>query len=176
VAADLRASLCGAGAIAVCRTDGLTPNIVCLEDSTRVRVIAQRCGVRLLSISLAGHLHHADHGMPAFRRIASRPRSWHAPHTAKGIDVALRMGRLADSTLTARRIASGRHAGLGTPAYFERAGVPMTPGDLMAHEAVVYAQRGGGAVWTFRRDGAELAVSSRVACASPPLRVCARLC
>jgi hypothetical protein len=71
VAADLRASLCGAGAIAVCRTDGLTPNIVCLEDSTRVRVIAQRCGVRLLSISLAGHLHHADHGMPAFRRIAS---------------------------------------------------------------------------------------------------------
>jgi DNA-binding transcriptional LysR family regulator len=35
----------------------------------------------------------------------------------------------------------------------------MTPGDLMAHEAVIYAQRGGGAVWTFRRDGAELAVT-----------------
>jgi DNA-binding transcriptional LysR family regulator len=31
----------------------------------------------------------------------------------EGIDVGLRMGRLADSTLTARRIASGRHAVLG---------------------------------------------------------------
>jgi DNA-binding transcriptional LysR family regulator len=27
------------------------------------------------------------------------------------------------------------------------------------NEAVIYAQRGGGAVWTFRRDGAELAVT-----------------
>jgi DNA-binding transcriptional LysR family regulator len=77
----------------------------------------------------------------------------------EGIDVALRMGRLADSTLTARRIASGRHAVLGTPAYFARAGEPRAPGDLIAHEAVVYAQSGGGAVWTFRRDGAELTVT-----------------
>jgi DNA-binding transcriptional LysR family regulator len=77
----------------------------------------------------------------------------------EGIDVALRMGRLADSTLTARRIASGRQAVLGTSAYFARAGEPIAPGDLIGHEAVIYAQRGGGAVWTFRRDGAELAVT-----------------
>jgi DNA-binding transcriptional LysR family regulator len=77
----------------------------------------------------------------------------------EGIDIGLRMGRLADSSLTARRIASGRHAVLGTPAYFERAGEPTVPGDLIAHEAVIYAQRGGGAVWTFRRDGAELTVT-----------------
>jgi DNA-binding transcriptional LysR family regulator len=69
------------------------------------------------------------------------------------------MGRLADSTLTARRIASGRQAVLGTSAYFARAGEPIAPGDLIGHEAVIYAQRGGGAVWTFRRDGAELAVT-----------------
>jgi DNA-binding transcriptional LysR family regulator len=77
----------------------------------------------------------------------------------EGIDVALRMGRLVDSTLTARRIAGGRHAVLGTPAYFSRVGEPGAPGDLIAHEAVIYARRGGGAVWTFRRDGAELAVT-----------------
>jgi DNA-binding transcriptional LysR family regulator len=77
----------------------------------------------------------------------------------EGIDVGLRMGRLADSTLTARRIASGRQAVLGTSAYFACAGEPAAPGDLIAHEAVIYAQRGGGAVWTFRRDGAELAVT-----------------
>jgi DNA-binding transcriptional LysR family regulator len=77
----------------------------------------------------------------------------------EGIDVALRMGRLVDSTLTARRIAGGRHAVLGTPTYFSRVGEPGAPGDLIAHEAVIYAQRGGGAVWTFRRDGVELAVT-----------------
>jgi DNA-binding transcriptional LysR family regulator len=77
----------------------------------------------------------------------------------EGIDVALRMGRLVDSTLTARRIASCRHAVLGTPAYFARAGEPATPADLLAHDVIVYAQRGGGAAWTFRRDGAEVPVT-----------------
>ena len=38
----------------------------------------------------------------------------------EGIDVALRMGQLSDSSLTAKRIASGRHVVVGTPAYFER--------------------------------------------------------
>jgi DNA-binding transcriptional LysR family regulator len=77
----------------------------------------------------------------------------------EGIDVALRMGRLADTALTARRIAGTRHAVFGTAAYFARAGEPQSPGELIAHEAVIYSQRGGGSVWTFRRDGAELAVT-----------------
>ena len=79
----------------------------------------------------------------------------------EGIDIALRMGKLADSSLTARRIARCRHLVLGTPAYFERAGLPMTPDDLLAHEAVIYGQRGGGAVWPFQRKGAELTVTLR---------------
>ena len=79
----------------------------------------------------------------------------------EGIDVALRMGKLADSSLTARRIATCRHVVLGTPAYFERAGLPKAPGDLTAHETVIYAQRGGGAVWLFRREGVELTVTLR---------------
>jgi DNA-binding transcriptional LysR family regulator len=79
----------------------------------------------------------------------------------EGIDVALRLGKLADSSLTARRIATCRHVVLGTPAYFERAGLPEAPGDLTAHETVIYAQRGGGAVWPFRREGVELTVTLR---------------
>jgi DNA-binding transcriptional LysR family regulator len=77
----------------------------------------------------------------------------------EGIDVALRMGPLADSSLTARRIASGRHAALGSPGYFARAGEPTVPSDLATHEAVIYAQKGGGADWTFRREGADIAVA-----------------
>jgi DNA-binding transcriptional LysR family regulator len=77
----------------------------------------------------------------------------------EGIDVALRMGRLADSTLTAQRIASSAHAVLATPAYFAGAGEPAEPGDLAAHEAVIYDQSGGGTDWTFHRGGAEIAVT-----------------
>jgi DNA-binding transcriptional LysR family regulator len=76
----------------------------------------------------------------------------------EGIDVALRMGRqLADSSLTVRRIASVPV--VGTPTYFARAGEPTAPGDLTAHQAVIYDQRSGGADWTLRRDGAEFAVA-----------------
>jgi DNA-binding transcriptional LysR family regulator len=77
----------------------------------------------------------------------------------EGIDVALRMGRLADTALTARRIATTGHAVIGTAAYFARAGEPRSPGELIAHEAVIYSQRGGGPVWTFRQGGVELAVT-----------------
>jgi DNA-binding transcriptional LysR family regulator len=77
----------------------------------------------------------------------------------EGIDVALRMGRLAGSSLTARRIASRPQLVVGTPAYFARAGEPVAPGDLSSHEAVIYAQGGGGPVWTFRRDGTDVAVT-----------------
>ena len=76
----------------------------------------------------------------------------------EGIDVALRMGRLVDSTLTARRIASCPHAVLATPSYFARSGEPAKPGDLAGHEAVIHDQRGGGLAWTFQRDGAQIAV------------------
>jgi DNA-binding transcriptional LysR family regulator len=77
----------------------------------------------------------------------------------EGIDVALRMGRLSDSSLTARRIASGRHVVVGTPAYFERTGKPTAPGDLAAHQAVIYDREAGGQDWTFQRDDAEIAVT-----------------
>ena len=78
----------------------------------------------------------------------------------EGIDGALRMGqRLADSSLTARRIASTRHAVLGTPAYFARVGEPKAPAELAAHEAVIYAVGGAGSLWTFRHDGVELEVT-----------------
>src|ERR1700742_5081787 len=76
----------------------------------------------------------------------------------EGIDVALRMGKLMDSTLTVRRIARCKRLVLGTPGYFERAGTPSTPSELSKHQAVVYLQ-GEGSVWSFRRESTELAVS-----------------
>jgi DNA-binding transcriptional LysR family regulator len=77
----------------------------------------------------------------------------------EGIDLALRMGELADSNMTARRIAVARRRVLATPAYLARHGMPQAPADLHAHRAVVYTRDvGGGEEWTFRRDTAELPV------------------
>jgi DNA-binding transcriptional LysR family regulator len=77
----------------------------------------------------------------------------------EGVDVALRMGELADSALTARKIGQSPRRVIGSPAYFDAMGVPQTPADLAKHQAVVYEQRGGGTEWTFRRGIAETSVT-----------------
>ena len=83
----------------------------------------------------------------------------------EGVDVALRMGSLENSSsLTARKVASVAHYVVGTPAYFTRSGVPATPAELTAHDAVIYAREGGA--WSFRQGSTEVSVS-----VSGPLRV-----
>lgn len=83
---------------------------------------------------------------------------------SEGVEVALRMGNLADSALTAHRIARGQRAVIATPAYLQAHGEPLTPDDLAAHEAIIYSRRGGGTAWSFQRDGADrsIAVKGRV--------------
>ncbi|HEY1995657.1 LysR family transcriptional regulator [Paraburkholderia sp.] len=76
----------------------------------------------------------------------------------EGIDLALRMGVLADSSMTARKIAEARRRVVGTPEYFKRHGVPKAPADLLAHQAVIYTRDGGGEDWTFRKETAEFSV------------------
>ncbi|MFL9960704.1 LysR family transcriptional regulator [Paraburkholderia sediminicola] len=53
-----------------------------------------------------------------------------------GIDVAIRIGVLPDSSLMAKRIAPHRRIVCGSPAYFERSGMPRVPEDLAAHDAL----------------------------------------
>ena len=53
----------------------------------------------------------------------------------EGIDVALRIGPLADSTLTARPVGHVRRLWVASPAYLKRRGMPRAPADLAHHEA-----------------------------------------
>ncbi|MGA7261621.1 MAG: LysR family transcriptional regulator [Stellaceae bacterium] len=78
---------------------------------------------------------------------------------AAGIDVALLIGRLPDSTATVRKIGQCQRRVIGTPAYFAARSVPQTPADLLAHLAIVYEQRDGGATWTFRQGTSETTVT-----------------
>lgn len=78
---------------------------------------------------------------------------------AAGIDVALLIGRLADSAATTRKIGQCRRRVIGTPAYFEATGVPQTPADLLAHQAIVYEQRDGRPTRAFRQGTSETNVT-----------------
>lgn len=78
----------------------------------------------------------------------------------QGIDVALRMGELSDSSMTARRIARGRRVVVATPAYLAAHGMPQLPADLVEHAAVVYvSDSGGSGSWSFRQNSTEVSVA-----------------
>jgi DNA-binding transcriptional LysR family regulator len=76
-----------------------------------------------------------------------------------GIDIALRMGQLTDSSLTARKLAECKRLVLDAPSYLETAGEPLVPADLAGHQTIVYDQRGGGTAWTFQQNGRQASVT-----------------
>ena len=81
----------------------------------------------------------------------------------EGVDVAVRMGALQDSSLIARRMTQTRFRVYGAPAYFAKQGRPRAPEDLAQHNCLAFALRETRLVreWRFRRDGEDFAVTPR---------------
>ncbi len=78
----------------------------------------------------------------------------------EGVDIGLRYGPLGDSSLIGRKLAAARRLVLGTPGYFDRAGVPTAPAELIGHEAVIYTRDpSGDSTWMFRKGDAEISVT-----------------
>ncbi|HEU4733996.1 MAG TPA: LysR substrate-binding domain-containing protein, partial [Kofleriaceae bacterium] len=65
------------------------------------------------------------------------------------IDVALRIGPLADSSLIARRVGEVRHTLIASPSYLAGHRPPRTPGDLAHHDVIFTATRPGPLAWRF---------------------------
>jgi DNA-binding transcriptional LysR family regulator len=76
----------------------------------------------------------------------------------EGIDVAIRIGRLNDSTLAARRIGSSRRVVIATPGYLEKHGTPQVPEDLARHNCLLYAYLSTGNEWSFKGPDGEIRV------------------
>jgi DNA-binding transcriptional LysR family regulator len=69
----------------------------------------------------------------------------------EGMDVAIRVGRLTDSSLAARRIGSTMRSVVATPAYLAKHGTPQVPDDLAkGHNCLLYAYLSTGNEWLFR--------------------------
>ncbi len=79
----------------------------------------------------------------------------------EGYDLAIRIGRLDDSSLVARRLAPLRKVICAAPDYLARAGRPTRPEELRAHEALLYSYQTTGPTWSFK--GAEGEVKVRIA-------------
>jgi DNA-binding transcriptional LysR family regulator len=73
-------------------------------------------------------------------------------------DVAIRSGILADSSLTARRLAQNERTIVASPDYLARAGTPETPEDLLRHSCLNFNFRRTEPVWPFRKDGSDYAL------------------
>ena len=67
-----------------------------------------------------------------------------------GIDLAIRIGHLDDSSLIARKIAMSRSLVCASPAYLERHGTPTHPGELEAHNCLSFRTKAGKNNWGFK--------------------------
>lgn len=68
---------------------------------------------------------------------------------AEGFDLVIRITRLQDSSLVARRIASCRRVVCAAPSYLERHGVPRTPAELLQHDCILYSYATDQNEWEF---------------------------
>lgn len=69
----------------------------------------------------------------------------------EGIDIAVRIGPLADSALRAVRIGTVRQAIVASPAYLARFGIPARPSDLASHRLIASTGPRAAAEWRIGR-------------------------
>jgi DNA-binding transcriptional LysR family regulator len=80
----------------------------------------------------------------------------------QGIDLAVRMGRLADSTLGSRYLGRNPWVMVAAPAYLKAHGAPKQPRDLAQHACLVYSTVQGDDRWMLTGpDGKEQVVAVR---------------
>jgi DNA-binding transcriptional LysR family regulator len=76
----------------------------------------------------------------------------------EGFDVAIRIGRLQESSLVARKITPCRQVICASPAYLKKHGKPEAPEDLLEHNVIVYSFLSNAREWRLTDGGGELHV------------------
>ena len=90
----------------------------------------------------------------------------------EGIDVAIRIGHLPDSSYSAVKVGSVRRVVCGSPEYFKAAGVPASPPDLADHRIIAATSAWTSSDWKFGRDEKQVVrVSPSLFCNSNPAAI-----
>ncbi len=145
------------------------------EIETLERRIADRRGtpqgLLRVTTSLAFATHQLTPVMAEFLarhpaiQVALLPSDRVVDMVEEGIDVAIRIGRLADTSFMARRIGEDKRVICAAPDYLARRGTPRRPEDLLCHECILSRERAHLNRWPFRIDDEvrELEVTGRLA-------------
>jgi DNA-binding transcriptional LysR family regulator len=80
----------------------------------------------------------------------------------ESVDVAVRVGDLADSSMMAIRLGSVSRVLVASPAYLERRGTPKAPNDLSAHDIIAFESLDATNEWRFGPTGKLVRVEPRL--------------
>lgn len=80
----------------------------------------------------------------------------------EGIDIAVRIGELADSSLIATRLGAVSRVLVASPAYLKERGAPSSPADLAKHDIIAFEGLGATDEWRFNPGSRLLRIEPRL--------------
>lgn len=142
-----RVSLSQDGATLLDRAIALVADAEELEQSCRTRDLALTGRLRISAPSRLARRQLAP-ALPDFflhhpqLEVELGGNDGTADLVRSGIDCALRVGTLPDSSLVARKLGNLRMINCASPAYLRQHGIPQSPADLDRHQAILYTPPG----------------------------------
>jgi DNA-binding transcriptional LysR family regulator len=76
----------------------------------------------------------------------------------EGVDLAVRIGHLPDSSLVARHVGDMRRIMVASPGYLKSRGEPKKPQDIAVHDTIEFGATSGSAEWRLVEGGNEVRV------------------
>jgi DNA-binding transcriptional LysR family regulator len=77
----------------------------------------------------------------------------------EGVDLAVRIGHLADSSLVARHVGEMRRIVVASPRYLKTHGEPKTPEAVASHRTILFGAMSASPDWRFVSDGREVRIA-----------------
>ena len=75
------------------------------------------------------------------------------------VDLSIRIGRLSDSSIVARKLADNQFVVCASPQYFKTHGLPKTPDDLFQHNCMINKNMYNSNTWQFGKGKSKQDIS-----------------
>ena len=136
-------SLTEVGAAFHARTSQIMVDLADAEAEVQKTALQPKGTLRLTAPVVFGHLHLAPmlgellHQFPELSVDLTLTNRF-VDLIEEGMDLAIRIGQLADSRLIARRLCTNHRVLVASPSYIARWGMPERPEDLARHQCVLF--------------------------------------